>query len=93
MKFRWIVMVVAGLAVVAADPAFARVQHNAKRPCVDRPIGFSWDSFFFSNKPTPGPNGCAPPVFSNGRFVGQDPDVNIRFQLNRDPSTGYRFLY
>jgi hypothetical protein len=32
---------------------------------------------------------CAPPVYQYGRYIGQDPDPFIRFQLNRDPGTGY----
>ena len=39
--------------------------------------------------PAPQPNGCAPPVYSGGQYVGQDPDPYIRSQLLRDPATGY----
>ena len=91
MKFRWIVMavaaLVAGVAVIAADPALARVKHKAQRQCVDRPREFSWGGVFFN--PVPQPNGCAPPVYAYGRYVGQDPDPYIRLQLQRDPATGY----
>jgi len=96
MKFRWIVVVVAALVtaigVIAADPALARAKHRAKhdvaRHCVDRPHKFSWD-FLLPGSPAPQPNGCAPAVYEYGRYIGQDPDPNIRFQLQRDPATGY----
>jgi len=91
MKFNWIAMavaaLVAGLAVTATDPALARVKQKAKRHCIDRPQQFSWSGVFFN--PAPQPNGCAPPVYAYGKYVGQDPDPNIRFQLQRDPATGY----
>ena len=38
----------------------------------------------FSTGPTPQANGCAPAVYSGGRFIGQDPDPNIRLQMLRD---------
>lgn len=92
MKFSWIAIVVAGLvavlSVIAADPALARAKHKAKLQCVDRPYQFSW-SFLLPGSPTPQPNGCAPPVYQYGRYIGQDPDRNIRLQLKRDPATGY----
>ena len=38
MKIGWTVMAVAAfVAVVAADPALARVKHKARAHCVDRP--------------------------------------------------------
>ena len=94
MKFRGTVSaivvagLVTGLGLIAADPALARAKHKANRLCVDRPVEFSWGNFF-SSRPAPGPNGCAPPVYAYGKFIGQDPDPNIRFQLMRDPTTGY----
>ena len=75
-------------AVVAADPAFARAKHKARGQCVDPPVGFSWGNFLAS-RPEPQPNGCAPPVYAHGKYIGQDPDRNVRFQLLRDPATGY----
>jgi hypothetical protein len=98
MKFKWLVIAVAAVCVpalgvpvfgvIAADPALARVKHKAKPACVDRPFEFSWGNLF-SSRPAPQPNGCAPPVHQYGRFIGQDPDRNIRLQLKRDPATGY----
>jgi hypothetical protein len=92
MKFSWIVVavaaVIAAIGVTAADPAQARAKHKAVRHCVDRPYQFSW-SFLLPGSAAPQPNGCAPPVYQYGRFIGQDPDRNIRHQLRRDPATGY----
>ena len=95
MKFSWIVVAVAAFAatfgVIAADPALARAKHKVARHCVDRPYQFSW-GFLLPGQQEPQPNGCSPPVFAYGKFVGQDPDPNIRFQLMRDPATGYSAL-
>ena len=92
MKFSRIVIAVAALiavlGVLAVDPALARVKQKAQRQCVDQPYQFSWD-FLLLGSPAPAPNGCSPPVYAYGKFIGQDPDRNIRFQLQRDPATGY----
>ncbi len=91
MKFSWVKIVVGGfaacLALAAADPALARAGHMAARACVDGPREFSVYGFFLNSRPQP--NGCAPPVYAYGKYVGQDPDPAIRHQLLRDPATGY----
>ena len=87
MKIRWIVVAAAGLAVIAAGPALARAKHKVQRQCVDRPQVFSWSGFI--TNPAPQPNGCAPAVYQDGKYVGQDPDPFIRSQLYRDPRTGF----
>ncbi len=89
MKFNWfaIAVAIAALAVTAADPAAARSRHKARPQCVDGPYAFSVYGLFLN--PHPQPNGCAPPVYSYGEYVGQDPDPNIRLNLMRDPQTGY----
>ena len=92
MKFVWLGVAIAVLALTAADNASARVKYHRHRAyrahCADRPKTFSW-GFLLPGSPAPEPNGCAPPVYEYGRYVGQDPDPNIRFQLRRDPATGY----
>lgn len=87
MKFRWWVIALAALVVMATGPADARHRHKAKLRCIDRPIEFSW--YGFLSNPKPGPNGCSPPVYEYGQYIGQDPDPFIRLQLRRDPDTGY----
>ena len=91
MKFSWTVIAaavsVAILGIIAAEPALARAKHKAMPQCIDRPSQFSWNKLLFG--PAPEPNGCAPPVYANGKYVGQDPDRYIRLQLQRDPTTGY----
>ena len=93
MKWRWLVVVCAGLAV-AATPALAKHKrhhhhrsYKVSRACADRPLPFSWTGWVFN--PGPQPNGCAPAVYEYGEYVGQDPDPFIRLQLRRDPATGY----
>ena len=95
MKWRWLFVLGAGLAV-AATPALAKHKkyhhrhyrhYYVSRACADRPLEFSWSGWLFN--PRPGPNGCAPPVYQYGEYVGQDPDPFIRQQLRRDPATGY----
>jgi hypothetical protein len=90
MKCKWLLMsILATLAIAVVDPAFARDKQKNQPRCVDnKPQGFSW-SFLLPGNPAPQPNGCAPPVYSYGKYIGQDPDLNIRFQMYRDPSTGY----
>jgi hypothetical protein len=86
MKICWLTIALATLTL-ASDPALARMRHRAPPACVDTGHPFSLEGLLFN--PRPEPNGCAPPVYQYGRYIGQDPDPNIRFQLNRDPSTGY----
>lgn len=88
MPIRWIVLIVALLGLVAADPAWARHKSRIVHHCrSETSSGPSWNGFLF-NQPPP-PNGCAPPVYVNHRYIGQDPDPFIRQQLRRDPRTGY----
>jgi hypothetical protein len=87
MKMRLPLIAAAVLVILAAAPALAR--HKVHRHCADRPYGFSLMGLL--TNPHPQPNGCAPPVYVYGEYVGQDPDPNIRFQLNRDPTTGYAY--
>ncbi len=91
MNFKWIAIAVvalaAGSAVVAPEAALAKAKKKIARTCVDRPQTFSFLGII--TNPAPQPNGCAPAVYQYGRYVGQDPDPNIRAQLLRDPQTGY----
>jgi hypothetical protein len=79
----------AAVAVTAADPALASSRHHKKiaHQCADPPRDSGVFGFLFN--PAPQPNGCAPPVYVNGRYQGQDPDPFIRSQILRDPQTGY----
>ena len=90
MKSSWFAIAVAAASVITAGSAFAEARH--RRPqrahCIDQPYQFSL-RFLLPGQPAPQPNGCAPPVHQYNRYIGQDPDPNIRFQLQRDPSTGY----
>jgi len=95
MKCKWMlmsilaIMSISAIAVVTVDRAFARDKNKNQPHCVpNKPYEFSW-SFLLPGRPAPQPNGCAPPVYSYGKYIGQDPDVNIRFQMYRDPTTGY----
>ncbi|MBS0244984.1 MAG: hypothetical protein JSR61_00075 [Proteobacteria bacterium] len=93
MKWRWLAMatlVLVGGGLVATDPALARKGNKARvkyARCHDALGGPTWRGIWFNTEPRP--NGCSPAVFQYGRFIGQDPDSNIRFQLMRDPETGY----
>lgn len=87
MNWRMLIVAVAGLSIMAADAASARARKKARTTCAPQAAEFSWNSFFFGGAPRP--NGCAPAVFEYGKYVGQDPDLNIRAQLRRDPDTGY----
>jgi hypothetical protein len=88
MRFCCAVVLFAALVIGAADPALARAKSRNRSLCVDRPQEFSWN-FLIPGQRVPQPNGCAPPVYNYGRYIGQDPDPYIRLQLMRDPATGY----
>lgn len=91
MKCRWLTpSILLIVAIMFGNPAVGRDKHRDQPSrCVDnKPYQFSW-SFLLPGHPAPQPNGCAPPVYSYGKYIGQDPDPNIRFQMYRDPSTGY----
>jgi len=88
MKLVWLAIAIAALSLVAGDLASARSkQERPQRPCADQPKQFSL-GFLLPGPNAPQPNGCSPPVYQYNRFIGQDPDPNIRFQLLRDPMTG-----
>ena len=80
-------LTLAGL--LAAGPAEARKKHAYRVPpqCIDRPAPLTLQGILFNTRPVP--NGCAPPVFANGEYVGQDPDPFIRQYLRQDPQSGY----
>jgi hypothetical protein len=86
MKFVCLVIAFVLLSFGAADVALARDKHP--RPCADQRQQFSW-GFLLPGQAAPQPNGCSPAVHQYNRLIGQDPDANIRFQLKRDPATGY----
>ncbi|RDV02319.1 hypothetical protein [Undibacter mobilis] len=94
MNWRWLAVVAAGVALTgafAAEPAFAakakKKMKVARSVCHDQIGGPTFRGIWFNTEPQP--NGCSPAVHVNGRYIGQDPDPNIRFQLMRDPETGY----
>jgi hypothetical protein len=93
MTYRWPIAAIAVMSLFAADPALARVKHKAKTACADQPVPSVMSGLasylLLPTDRAPQPNGCAPPVYAYGKYVGQDPDPNIRFQLLRDPATGY----
>jgi hypothetical protein len=70
------------IAIAVSAPAAAKPRRHVAPACVDTPTVFSWHRFFFA--PAPQANGCAPAVYEGGRYVGQDPDPNVRLQLRRD---------
>ena len=88
MRVRWAVLIIGLLGVLVADPAWARHKYRTARHCIGQAAPAPTVYGFLFN-PAPQPNGCAPPVFVNGQYVGQDPDPFIRQQLLRDPRTGY----
>jgi hypothetical protein len=86
MKIGLCILVVTAFAIVGGDPASARAKRHVKiTRCADQPTEFSWRLI----RPAPQPNGCSPVVYQHNNYVGQDPDANIRFQLRRDPQSGY----
>jgi hypothetical protein len=91
--FGFLAIAVLAMAAVTSGPADARARHRARAACVERPQTFSLRNFLLPGGPQPGPNGCSPAVHQYGKYIGQDPDPNIRFQLSRDPATGNPEFY
>jgi hypothetical protein len=89
MTLRWLVVGLAALAVVVADPALARNRKKAQPHCDARAMQFSWSGIWFNSRPQP--NGCAPAVYQYGYYIGQDPDPRVRQQMRQDPATGYAY--
>lgn len=93
MNGRWLAMaaiLAIGGGLVATDPALARKGNKAHvkyARCHDQIGGPTFRGIWFNTEPRP--NGCSPSVHEYGSFIGQDPDPNIRFQLMRQPETGY----
>ncbi len=89
MKTVWFVLAaLASLSLIISDPALARAKRKPVavsrcQPAPERPWFGLW------SRDEPRPNGCSPAVYQYGKFIGQDPDPNIRQQLLRDPATGY----
>lgn len=65
--------IAAGAAALAATPAFAGKAHKKKAAAHKE----------YSRQTQPAPDGKA--IYSwDGRYLGWDPDANIRFQIMRD---------
>jgi hypothetical protein len=91
MKLRAVVLLLAAVAIAGAPVSALAKRHGKSKPgrvaCEDRPYQFSWD-FLWSTGNPPAPNGCAPAVYNGNRFIGQDPDPNVRLELRRNPLEG-----
>jgi hypothetical protein len=79
-----IVLAAISCALMASPALAQKPRHRAPAHCVDAAKPFSLVDMIFSTGPAPQANGCAPAVYEGGRFVGQDPDPNVRLQLRRD---------
>ena len=70
-------------SVMVTTASLAKPRKPMQPVCNDPVVAFSWRDFILGTRPIEA-NGCAPPVYEGGRFIGQDPDPNIRLQLRRD---------
>jgi len=84
---------VLALSVMVAATGSADAKRHVKRGCHPAPAGSVFHNLFGIGLPEPQGNGCSPAVYQYGRYIGQDPDPNIRFQLLRDPATGNPEFY
>ncbi len=69
-----LVLVAAGAATIVANPAVAR---TANKPAATQAYAMASDA-------NASPKGVYSVIGWDGRVVGADPDLNIRFQLMRD---------
>jgi hypothetical protein len=88
MTFKTLIAALA-IALVASPAPAKKPRHHAgnqaQAACVDRGVPIrSIPNILFGFDPEPQANGCAPPVYDGGRFVGQDPDPNVRLELRRN---------
>jgi hypothetical protein len=85
MKVRSLLLLATLVLPLGVVPAFAQKPRQVVTPtCVETYPRRSVLETIFSTGPAPQANGCAPAVYSGGRFIGQDPDPNIRLQMLRD---------
>lgn len=86
-------LIAAVILVLVVSPVLAQAPRHRAHPqagCVNNWPQRSVLEILFSSAPEPQANGCAPAVYEGGRFIGQDPDPNVRLQLRRDPENeGY----
>lgn len=73
-----------GVMFCAAPALAQKPRQTVTSTCANNYPQRSVMDMIFSTGPAPQGNGCAPAVYSGGRFIGQDPDPNIRLQLRRD---------
>lgn len=79
------IIIAAAALLFGLSQAAAQSGHYRAAPgCVDARKPFSLFEMIFSTGHEPQANGCAPAVYSGGRFIGQDPDPNVRLELRRN---------
>ncbi len=100
MKFRWMAVALAGTLLVGASASEATSAKHKKHwkyytreYCREPAVTPSIVDWLFGVRPKPEWNGCSPPVYSSGDYVGEDPDRHVRATLTRDPSQGYTDRY
>jgi hypothetical protein len=84
MKLKWILIAMIAVALLDASPASARKRRAhvvVPNPCTGMLL---LDIFRLECPPEPRWNGASPPVYVDGKYIGQDPDPRIRMQMQRD---------
>ena len=90
MKIGWLAVAIAAVALVAADPALARKRHKPRAATAMRRRALSVHlGRPVVQRPPATERLRAGGAINTDEYIGQDPDPNIRFQLQRDPTTGY----
>jgi len=75
-----VLLATAATAVIAAGPASARTRHQAQRVDVTQPYAGEGDLVRYSAND--------PYVVTDGaRYIGRDPDIQIRSQILKDESS------
>lgn len=100
MKLQFIGFAIAGALLIGAGPSDAASskhkthwKYYTRQYCRDVAIQPSIVEWLVGVRPKPEWNGCSPPVYSGGDYVGEDPDLHVRATLARDPSQGYTDRY
>ena len=82
MKLKLLLIAAIAVAMLDVSPASARKRRVVEpNPCTGMLL---YDFFRGECPPEPRWNGRSPPVYVDGKYIGQDPDPRIRMQMQRE---------
>jgi hypothetical protein len=79
MKPLTLTLSAAALLALAASPALSASRHHARHYYAPSTYGYDGRPFYSGGVNSPGP------IYRQGRYLGTDPDPNVRSEIARDP--------